>query len=91
MLTLNFMWMHEMSIGLMAVSKSNSFLNNFLPDVSDDKEYVGFKEILGSMFILDKTRRIKVGTVMKKLRREINASKTLALGITNISTDSSQN
>lgn len=66
--TLNFMWMHEDSIGMKALSDPKHFLEPFLEDVENPK----IKEILRNIFIFDKAKRIKLENLYKKIKKERN-------------------
>jgi hypothetical protein len=49
MCTLNFMWMHDMSVGLAALAKKD-FQEKFLDEI-ENKEYTFIKELLKHIFV----------------------------------------
>lgn len=75
--SLTFMWMHDVTFGLACLTQKD-FLENYLSQIQE-KEYISVVEILKNIFVeskslikLDPDKRIKVDTLLKKLKREKN-------------------
>ena len=68
MATLNFMWMYDSSIGMRAVTHRETFLEEYTSDINKEDEDI--KNLIRNMFIIESSRRIKIETILKKIRKE---------------------
>ena len=74
------MWMNDSPVALSSLTKKD-YLDEFISQINN-REYNFFKDILKNIFIvgkkkynLDSTKRIKVDTLLKKLRKEYKLNK----------------
>jgi hypothetical protein len=67
------MWMNDSPVALSSLTKKD-YLDGFISQI-ERQEYGFFREILKNIFILDSGKRIKVDTLLKKLRKEYKLHK----------------
>jgi hypothetical protein len=60
--------MNDSPVALSSLTKKD-YLDGFIHQI-EQKEYTYFRDILKNIFILDSTKRIKIDTLLKKLRKE---------------------
>lgn len=61
------MWMNDITLGLLSLTKKD-FLDQFLNDIKvEELEY--FKDLMRHIFVSDPDKRIKIDTLLKKLKK----------------------